>query len=293
MSTQVASFNDEKLNAFNLHNFSTESKLLSSASTNNTQTHIVDKHNNNNNNNNAPLINSHRSEKSQTHTLKDADSLTNDDEIERVNSMHDFVKMSSIYTKNLNQNNSETHSIPIAKSESSKPENGSRLSHTPSILHQQAASSDNPDNQSNEDDEDEEEDDDDEEEDDDDEDADDDVKVKDDTNINANSDQLSAMLIMDVNFDDVDFKEMPTDSIGKKKMFIRALEYIQHLREPCRIVDDQKCYEAFFYIKSLLSNDERFIQHRNWNFLTKFKLSHILVNVGIFFFDFKGSGIEI
>jgi hypothetical protein len=78
-------------------------------------------------------------------------------------------------------------------------------------------------------------------------------------------------------FDDTDFKEMPKDLNSKLKKFIRALEYICHLKEPYKIVDDQKCYEAFFYVKYLLSPEEKFIENKNWKFLTRINLDDIVV----------------
>lgn len=270
MSTQVATLSEDKLNAFNLHNFSTESKLLSSASTNITQSQHQDHKTNNNNQNQNQPIDSHRSEKSLTHTLKDVDSFTNDDEIERVNSMHEFVKMSSLYTAN-NETKHLIHTPSNNNSTSSKAES-SRLSYTPPILQQQTISP-----ESNEQDQSEDEEENDEY---------NEPKLTTTTskhndsetnNRNTNRLQDASPMLADVNFDDVDFKETPKDSIGKQKLFIRSLEYIQHLREPRQIVNDQKCYEAFFYVKHLLSNDERFVMNRNWKFLSKLRLSKVMV----------------
>ena len=78
-------------------------------------------------------------------------------------------------------------------------------------------------------------------------------------------------------FDDVDFKDTPKDMPGKVAKFIKAFEYICHVKDGAKIVDDQKCYEAFFYIKSLLSQDERFIENKNWKFLAKTNMDQILV----------------
>ena len=83
-------------------------------------------------------------------------------------------------------------------------------------------------------------------------------------------------------FDDVDFKEMPKDMASKMRKFIKAFEYVCHVKEPEKIVNDQKCYEAFFYVKMLLSQDDRFIENKNWRFLAKTSMDQIIVRLCIF-----------
>ena len=220
MSTQVATLSDSKqLTALSLHHFSSESKLISTSGEPNK------------NSNCDTQRSAAQSDKSRT--LKDAESLLNDDD-----SLHDYVKISSMYTSNkeLTPDTNDT-SKPSSKPISSRvdPENENEEEKieveeaSPRLTQDQSSESETP----------------------------------------QTTSATDTETVPRVNFDEVDFRQVPKDHVNKVRQFVKALEYVSHVREASRIVDDQKSYEAFFFAKAMLSQDERFVEHKNWKFLIK------------------------
>ena len=79
---------------------------------------------------------------------------------------------------------------------------------------------------------------------------------------------------------DIDFVEIPKEPVNKVKKFSKAIDYLCVIEQPASICEDVKCYEAFFYLKYMLSDDEKFIERtRNWKFLSKNNFEQILVNM--------------
>ena len=78
--------------------------------------------------------------------------------------------------------------------------------------------------------------------------------------------------------DEFDFTSIPSDLGGKLKKFKKALDYLVKVKKPAKIVEDQKCYEALFYLKTILSDDEEFLeQNEHWNFLSKSSYDSVIV----------------
>lgn len=98
--------------------------------------------------------------------------------------------------------------------------------------------------------------------------------------------------------DRYNFKIIPSEVSEKTKFLKRAFYYLYKQKDPVEIVNDQVSYEALFYIKTVLNDENYLTENTNWEFFMKTNFYKILVRLLTYLSDISDTltveeGVEI